>query len=224
MISNALDSEMKAEYKLIKSEIRRKGALFALRSAQDKFDKSASTFFKTSILPVACENGCSYCCSFNVDVKAVEVLAVAEYVKKYFSGAEITEILLRTENNIEHLKTLTRSEQFSANIQCPFLTAGSCMIYAARPNNCRKFNSTDVQKCREIFENPDNIEIEAPALKGIHSIGIRFFDTFNLAMVETGFDVTDYELNSAFAEAMSCNEPLERFLKRDRAFINAIAV
>ena len=224
MISNALNSEMKAEFKLIKSEIRRKGAIFALRSAQDMFDRRASTFLKTSITPVACGNGCSYCCSFNVDVKSVEVLAIAEYVKKCFSEAEITEILLRTEKNIEHLKTLTRSEQFSANIKCPFLNAGNCMIYAARPNNCRKFNSTDVQKCREIFENPDNIEIEAPALKGLHLIGSRCFDIFSLAVEETGFDVYDYELNSAFAEAMSCNEPLERFLKRDRTFLNAIAV
>jgi hypothetical protein len=89
------------------------------------------------------------------------------------------------------------------NIGIPHVPVGLCMIYAARPQTCRNYHATNAAGCQKSFEEPDNLEIDPDFAPLVYQTGGAHVDGFARAMLEAGYDVSAYELNTALAAAMA---------------------
>jgi Fe-S-cluster containining protein len=101
-----------------------------------------------------------------VDVRAVEVFSILDFMERELSAAEQARVRGEIEANSTLLQGLSELERMRRNVKCPFLAAGRCTIYEARPQTCRNYHATDVTGCRASYEQPDNIDIDpdfAPA-------------------------------------------------------------
>jgi len=107
---------------------------------------------------IACKAGCSHCCYMRVVATVPEVIALADFVALNFSKAQFAAMRKRVMN----VKTrgLTDEQWGVAHHACPLLVDGECSAYAARPLECRGYNSTDVRACRAAAK--DYLEWEVP--------------------------------------------------------------
>ncbi len=103
---------------------------------------------------VACRSGCDHCCYQPVGVTPPEALAIHEHLKATFSAEALATIAARVAAARTRTRGLTAAERFSPDHPCPFLEAGACSIYDARPLSCRGMNSLDADECSERLRSP----------------------------------------------------------------------
>jgi Putative zinc- or iron-chelating domain len=95
-------------------------------------------------VPLACVKGCSHCCRTYVSATAADVLLLSAFLRD-----------TRQVQGLEQLKTRLRHASKSERTHleappvCPFLEAGLCSVYEARPSVCAAHVSTDVTPCKE---------------------------------------------------------------------------
>ena len=98
-----------------------------------------------------------------------EALILADHIKKHWSPEAIADLRPRlnaaneTYRKIaENSPTIEIEEQKVARLRrpCAMLdeSAGRCLAYEARPVNCRRENSVDVEVCRRYREDPEETE------------------------------------------------------------------
>ncbi|MFO0959681.1 MAG: YkgJ family cysteine cluster protein [Isosphaeraceae bacterium] len=103
---------------------------------------------------VACQSGCTYCCTFPVAASAPEVLAIAAFVRDRFDEERRAALDDRVEAHIAATAGMDMRRRDRVRIDCPFLEAGRCSVYEVRPVACRGYSSYSVEACREDYENP----------------------------------------------------------------------
>jgi len=168
---------------------------------------------------LACKQGCSWCCHFSVDVRAVEAMAIAEYVEREFSLRDKLQLKAELTTNARILARFDDVQRARHNIKCPFLNEGSCRIYPVRPQTCRNYHATDAAGCRKAFEEPDNDDIAPEYAPLVYQSGGAHVDAFSAAMSEAGYDIAAYEMNAALLQVL--NDPRavqERFMTHRSAF------
>jgi Fe-S-cluster containining protein len=98
--------------------------------------------------PVACAEGCSYCCYQQVGVSAPEVFRII----RFLSGESMCNDRPRIIERLRQLDKITRGLNIKgrAGIKkaCAFLDGNRCLIYPVRPLTCTEFTSYDVQACK----------------------------------------------------------------------------
>jgi Fe-S-cluster containining protein len=191
---------LREEYEQTRADIVDCGAVQAYGRSQRRHDAQLAAAPDASIL--ACEAGCSWCCHFTVDVRPVEVFRILDFIEGNFTAQEQARVRSEIEANSAVLRPLDEVERMQRNIKCPFLSACRCTIYPARPQTCRNYHATDAAGCRKSFEEPDNIDIDPDFAPLVYQTGGAHVDGFSKAMLEAGYDVSAYELNSALAAAM----------------------
>jgi Fe-S-cluster containining protein len=104
---------------------------------------------------IACRAGCDHCCHQSVGLTAPEAIAIREHLRATRTpealatlGARIAALRTRT-------RGLTTDERFSPAFPCPFLQAGQCSIYEARPLACRGMNALDADDCARRLRDPE---------------------------------------------------------------------
>src|SRR5271155_5404477 len=77
---------LKQEQVQVRDETRNRGVFRALESSQRRHDAriAAAPDFST----LACRAGCTWCCYFTVDVRAVEVFRILDFVELSFPSEE----------------------------------------------------------------------------------------------------------------------------------------
>ena len=98
--------------------------------------------------PIACKEGCSHCCHMRVVATVPEVIAVANFIARHFLGDAVEATRKRVIETDEKTRGLSDEQWGVAHHACPLLVDGKCSVYAARPLDCRGYNSTDVDACR----------------------------------------------------------------------------
>ncbi len=144
-----------------------------------------------------------WCCHFSVDVRAVEVFSILDFVERSLPADEKARIYSEVRANSAALKGMDEMERMRRNVKCPFLSAGRCSIYEARPQTCRNYHATDVAGCQQSYEDPDNLEIDPEFAPMVYQAGGAHVDAFTRAMREAGYDTNVYEMNSAIDTALS---------------------
>jgi len=197
------------EYERAQDEIRNVGVLRAYENSQQRHDSRIAS--APDVGTLACGAGCSWCCHFSVDVRAVEVFSILDFVERTLTTEEKARVYAELRANSAVLKNMSEVERMGRNIKCPFLSEGRCGIYAARPQTCRNYHATNSAGCQQSYEDPHNVDIDPEFAPWVYQAGGAHVDAFTTAMREAGYDTKVYELNCAFDAAMSEPRARERF-------------
>ena len=215
---SAFNAARRQEYTIAVDEIRRQGWRRAWQAAHGRLDQSLAAAVADSKAQIACRAGCSYCCHFKVEIRAEEAFAIVDYVREHFSPERSREIRAAADANARVMRQSSPAEQVAANLRCVFLVDGCCSIYEVRPLRCRAFHATDVERCKESFEQPRNPNILNSLVPEVHTAGQVQQQGYNAAMGELGFDTTMYEMSTALAACFTDTGPKRRFEKGKPAF------
>ena len=204
------------EHQRARDEIRDVGVVRAYENSRQRHDARISSAPDVSTL--ACRAGCTWCCHFSVDVRAVEVFSILDFVERSLPADEKARIYAEVRANSAALQGMDDMDRMRRNVKCPFLSAGRCSIYEARPQTCRNYHATDVAGCRQSYEDPDNLDIDPEFAPLVYQAGGAHVDAFTRAMREAGYDTNVYEMNCALDTALSDPEARKRFEQKRAPF------
>jgi Fe-S-cluster containining protein len=204
------------EHALARDEIRDLGVLRALENSQQRHDDRIAA--APDVGKLACRAGCTWCCYFTVDVRAVEVFRILDFVEQSFTCEEKARVYAEVRANSAALRKLSEGERVTRNVKCPFLNEGRCTVYEARPQSCRNYHATSAAGCRQSYEEPENLNIDPDFAPGVYQAGGAHVEAVSTAMHGAGYDVNAYELNCAFDAALSAPDSREKFESRLKPF------
>lgn len=217
IIDDALVGEIVTQETLqARADIDRLGPVAAYENSRSRHDARLSAASDAHTL--ACKSGCYWCCYFTVDLRAVEVFSILDFMARELSTAEQARVRGEIEANSAMLRDLSDLERMRRNVKCPFLAQGRCSIYEARPQTCRNYHATDVAGCRASYERPDDTEIDPDFAPLVYQSGAAHVDAFCSALQERGYDTQAYELSTALAAAIAEPESRARFEAKQPPF------
>ena len=190
----------KREYRLASAEIATLGIAKAFAYALQRHDAQLAIASDHDTL--ACKQGCSWCCHFSIDIRAVEAFNIVAYMRANFDSDRIAQIRSELISNHQTLSTLDDEQRMRLNIKCPFLLDTRCSIYPTRPQTCRNYHATDATGCKQSYEQPDNMDIAPEFAPITFQIGAAQVDAFAQAMQDAGYSTDVYELNNAVLEVL----------------------
>ena len=199
-----------------RAEIEQIGPVAAYERSCSRHDARLSAAPDAHTL--ACKNGCFWCCYFTVDVRAVEVFSILDFMERELGPEEQARVRKEIEANSALLQGLSELERMRRNVKCPFLAAGRCTIYQARPQTCRNYHATDVTGCRASYENPQNLDIDPDFAPYVYQAGGAHVDAFCSSLQQLGYDTNVYELSTALAAAMIDPQSRVRFVAKQLPF------
>lgn len=200
---------LSAEQALAAREIATLGPVTALERSHARHDERLAAAPDAGSL--ACRAGCSWCCYFTVDVRAVEVFGILDFARRALTAEQTARFQAEVRANRALLSELDEEARVTRNMKCPFLEAGRCLIYAARPQYCRNYHATDAAGCQKSFEEPGNLDIDPEFAPGVYQIGNAHVEAFANALKGAGLDSRVYELNCAFEAALADPGARSRF-------------
>jgi hypothetical protein len=99
--------------------------------------------------PAACRPGCSACCTVNVATLPVEGAAIAAWLRRRLTAAEVGERAAALLAFHGRVRWSEDGERIRDRLACPFLDArGACLVHPVRPLACRGVTSLDAEDCR----------------------------------------------------------------------------
>jgi Fe-S-cluster containining protein len=205
------------EVEQARAEIQQLGVLRAFENSQQRHDGRIAS--APDVDTLACRAGCTWCCHFSVDVRAVEVFGILEFVERTFTADEKARVYAEIRANSVALDNLDEFERMRRNVKCPFLKEGRCSIYSVRPQTCRNYHATSAVGCQQSYEDPDNLDIDPEFAPLVYQAGGAHVDAITTAMREAGYDTNVYEMNNAIAAALSEPGARERFESKSSPFI-----
>jgi len=95
--------------------------------------------------PIACRDGCPWCCYLHVDATAPEVFRIVEHIRGTFSAEEQTALRERVASLYEKSKGLDPVQRRLRQVPCALLVNRRCSIYPVRPALCRGYTAFDAE-------------------------------------------------------------------------------
>ena len=198
-------------------EIREQGPIQSCRNFGQRLELGAVAALNQTGEVLACAKGCWYCCHYKVDARAEEVFRIQSHLKKTLNGQALLDLRKEIEANAKVLKKMTYHEQLYANLKCPFLVEGSCSIYEVRPEKCQTFHAKDVEGCKSTYERPE-VEVPNSFSPAIFESNQARSEGRQMALAETGYDHTAYELNIALTLAFADQKYRRNYDRKKKAF------
>jgi Fe-S-cluster containining protein len=169
----------------------------------DACDSLAAESIANRGVVLACA-GCSHCCHQHVSVVPAEVFALVHHVRDHFTSEMVAALMERVNCHLAKLVTMTFDERSRQSIACPFLMAGRCSVYAARPVSCRAYHSTDRDYCARYEIDPGALLADdRPIDHRLEDLWLELITQSNDCYQSLGYEQQEIELVSAFARAMS---------------------
>jgi Fe-S-cluster containining protein len=204
------------EVERARDEIQTVGVFRAFANSQQRHDERIAS--APDVGTLACRSGCTWCCHFSVDVRAIEVFAILDFVERTFTPEEKARVYAEIRANSLALDNLDEFERMRRNVKCAFLSQGRCSIYPVRPQTCRNYHATSAVGCQQSYEDPDNLDIDPEFAPLVYQAGGAHVDAITTAMREAGFDTNVYEMNNAIDAALAEPAARERFESRSAPF------
>ena len=174
-----------------------------------------------AVNPVQCHKGCWHCCTQFVATTIPEILRLAAYIRETFAADEIVALLERLKLYRETNSALPPDRRAKLlRTQCPLLQDGICSVFEARPLVCRGFNSTDVEACIRIKENPGSTEKPTRSTSQLE-VTFMLRDGMREALEARGISGVFVELSLALEIALREPEAGDRYLAGEPLFASA---
>jgi len=101
--------------------------------------------------PIACREGCSFCCFNQVEVTPLEALRIGHYLGQNCSPAEKDALMARVVQSLglKAGKSQKKLARLRHQFPCPLLMGGRCSIYPLRPLVCRAMHTFEAGACEQ---------------------------------------------------------------------------
>ncbi len=154
----------------------------------------------------------------------VEVFGLLDWMESNLDAEDRSAFKQRVDDAAAALHARGPRERLSTTIACPVLVDGNCSAYAARPYNCRSYHSLDRDACEHAFEDPTDESRKHPQFAAVARVHEGVQGGLIAGVSAAGFDVAQYELITALAEAISDREARTRFERGESAFTRALTL
>jgi len=158
--------------------------------------------------PVACKEGCSWCCHQTVGVTAPEAIRIAEYLRTMKDTAARDAMLERLRAVDEATRGITPEARDELRLACAFLTDGRCGIYPVRPLACAEYTSFDVEDCiKDYYAGFVKTTARCDRVWWLVHKAVRTGLRDGLAGALPESDMAPLELSAAVADALKSPDP-----------------
>lgn len=173
---------------------------------------------------LACTRGCAFCCHRQVAASAVEVFGLLAYLRDALAPEAFAAFAARCRAAAATVHAMEPAQRARSSLPCPVLVDGACSGYASRPFRCRAYNSLDLERCRDIFEHPENADAGPPADLDRYVVGQAVMFGLETGLAHAGYDPRQYELATALAEALDDASAQARYRRGAQAFLRAVVL
>ena len=171
----------------------------------------------------ACKRGCSLCCHVQVEMLPPEAFALAAWLKRHRTAAELAQVGARLKANLARTRALGAEGRKRANLACALLGEdGACTAYAARPAQCRRFHSTDLAACEASFAHPEDDSMLSPAHPLVAHNAQVVITVAQQGLRERGLDATPQDMNIALLHAIDDQRSWRRWRDGKKAFVASV--
>src|SRR5438132_4694492 len=109
--------------------------------------------------PLACAEGCAWCCRKVVGCAAPEVLHIAAYLQEHLSAEQMEATRQRVAERDDERRSLRQDSWAAKRVACPLLINERCSVYPVRPLTCRGFNSTAARSCERSVKSHQLVDV-----------------------------------------------------------------
>jgi Fe-S-cluster containining protein len=220
-INQDLADRMKALVVGTLSRGRNEAAVLALASqVHGLADDLIRAYESENLLPhpVACREGCSFCCFNQVEVTPPEALGIGHFVAQNFSGAEMDALRARMSRslNLKAGKSRKKLARLRGEFPCPLLRGGRCSVYEVRPLVCRAMHAFAAGACQEELRRgrlgPG--EYYGHRYEFVWSISAGLQNGCREVRCQTGV----LDLDDALEDFFGPDSPIDRWLRGERMF------
>jgi Fe-S-cluster containining protein len=169
--------------------------------------------------PLACAEGCAWCCHKVVGCAPPEVLRIVAYLQEHLSAEEIENTCKRIIEVDEQRRDLKHDSWASKRLACPLLVDERCSVYPVRPLTCRGFNSTDARQCELSASRREPVEV--PIHTPSHRLATFVLDGMRAGLGEAGLKGELLELCAALRVALTVPDAAGQWLAGQPTFTAA---
>jgi Fe-S-cluster containining protein len=166
--------------------------------------------------PIACQEGCAWCCHKLVGTTIPEVIRIVEYLRDKLSTDELQATQERIIQTDEQRRSLKEDRWKAARLPCSLLVNNRCSVYPVRPVTCRGYNSSDPKACERTVKVRELVEV--PTYSPQHRVAAFVLDGMRAGLAESGLPNEHLELTAALRIAFTTLNALERWLAGEPLF------
>jgi Fe-S-cluster containining protein len=169
--------------------------------------------------PLACREGCAWCCYKLVGTTAPEVFRIAQYLEEQLSPEEFALARDRIIRRDEERKALSEDRWSAARLPCSLLVDDRCSVYPVRPLTCRGFNSSDAKQCERWIRTRGPVEV--PTYEPQHRLATFVLDGLRAGLAESKLPDELLELTAALRIVLTAPDTFKRWLAGEPVFATA---
>jgi Fe-S-cluster containining protein len=169
--------------------------------------------------PLACQEGCAWCCHKTVGTAVPEVERIVQYLRSNLTDGQLAELRERASRLVEQRRQLQNDRWTASRLPCFFLNEDRCMVYAVRPLTCRGFTSSDARACERSFRQRGRVDI--PVYEPQLRIATFVLDGMRAGLAEANLFADLLELTAATLIALSIPNAFDRWRLGEPVFAAA---
>ncbi|MBI4794387.1 MAG: YkgJ family cysteine cluster protein [Deltaproteobacteria bacterium] len=166
--------------------------------------------------PIACQEGCYFCCCNQVELTTPEALFLGHYVEQHFADEEKKGLMSALRRSLDLQAGKHKVEMARIRPPCPLLQDRKCSAYPARPLVCRAMHTLDAEQCEEAFNNRDLTS--PPYYAHRHEIYFSISQGLLAGCRAVGCQSAPLELSRALLDYFNQPRPVERWLQGEKVF------
>ena len=166
--------------------------------------------------PIACQEGCYFCCCNQVELTPAEALFLGHYVEGHFADQEKEELLEALQRSLDLQAGKNKVEMARIRPPCPLLKDRRCSAYPARPLVCRAMHSLDAKKCESAYKKRDLTS--PPYYAHRHEIYFSISRGLRAGCQAVGCQSAPLELSRGLLDFLTQPRPLKRWLQGEKVF------
>jgi hypothetical protein len=166
--------------------------------------------------PIACQEGCYFCCCNQVELTPPEALLLGHYVERHFEEARKEALLTALRRYLDRYHGKSKTEMARIRPSCPLLRDGKCLAYPGRPLVCRAMHSLDAGLCETGYKNRDLTS--PPFYAHRHEVYFSISQGLLAGCRAVGCQSGPLELARALLDYLTQPQPMERWLRGEKVF------
>ena len=196
-------------------------AMRLVRKVELTLDREIGELQRTRPEKAACKPGCDHCCYRVRFADALEVSAVADFVRKNFDKAARAELDKRIDIYKKAVSPVPGRDLLKVRTACPLLVNGLCSAYESRPLLCTGTNSLDAGSCERDKLHPEE-QVLIPEVPGQTRLYLSARTGVRRALNMAAIPNWELDFGRALAIALEAPEAAYDHLHHSQIFAPAI--